>query len=60
MCQAVIAAGKAKDRVGIDGVILMTALVAGWSPGSKAQMKYVKEILRSNISASRLVIYGKY
>ncbi len=38
----------------------LTAFVAEWVARSKAQMRYVKELLRSSISGSRLISACKY
>lgn len=32
----------------------ISAIIANWVPNSRAQLRYLKELFRSNISATRL------
>jgi hypothetical protein len=54
ICSALLKAGSSKESVA--AVLETTAFVAGWAPGQRAQMRYVKATVRKTIVGNRMVM----
>ena len=54
LCNAYIKASMSMNSIGTSNVIHITGIVGNWALNSRAQMRYLKELFRSNISATRL------
>jgi hypothetical protein len=57
ICTAITRAGSDASRV--RGVLEHCGLIAGWVPGQKAQMRYIKECQTQTLVATRIVSMGK-
>lgn len=58
LCSAIMKMTKHLNQMG--NALDMTSFVAEWVTRSRAQMRYVRELLRSSISGTRLITYSKY
>jgi hypothetical protein len=56
ICSAIAVAGS--DNNTLVGVLEHCAFVAGWKPGQRAQLRYVKECQTQTVVASRLLHLG--
>jgi hypothetical protein len=54
LCNAYIKTSRLRQQYNNINVQFITAIIANWVPNSRAQLRYLKDLFRANISATRL------